>query len=171
MEAEYINKLIGEEFLTWLWFKSEMNNGLFTLEGKTFALYFSGRIVVEGGEGESLEKTICSGEMSDLAEAKQGLKLGKKVTQARLKVEQDNLSWQLNVKAEDFSFSSFKTPKVDLKLEKGETNEGLFLEKMYLLEKCLSFFFCLFKEFISIRFNASWDQEQSQIVTWLNKTD
>lgn len=167
MDLSNVNKLLGEEFLTWLWFKSENQSGLMEINNEAFAVYFSGRVVVEGGEGESLEKTVCSGEMSELAEAKQGLRLGKKVTQAKLKFEQDNLSWQLSVKAEDFSFSGFKTPKIEMKLEEDESDEGRFLEKMYLVEKCVHFFFSLFKQFVELRFSPAWEEEQRKIREWI----
>ncbi|KUJ95415.1 MAG: hypothetical protein PWR24_1827 [Desulfonauticus sp.] len=169
MDKANIAKSLGEEFLTWLWFKSEEQSGLFTLEGESFALYFSGKVVVEGGEGESLEKTICSGEMSELAEAKQGLKRGKKVTQAKLRFEQDSFTWQMQVKGEDFSFSQLKTPKIEMRLEEGEGDEGRFLEKMYLIEKCLGFFWELYKEFLELRFSERWKEEKNKISNWIAK--
>jgi len=167
VNLDQINRLLGEEFLTWLWFKSEEQNGLLEVEGETFALYFTGRVVVEGGEGEAMEKTVCSGEMSELIEAKKGLQLGKKVTQARIRLEQDSLSWQFNVKAEDFSLQSLKTPKIEMKVEQSDELEGRFLEKMYLIDKCVKVFLGLYAQFLELRFGPGWMEEVGKIRTWV----
>ena len=92
--TEYLGQttdfLLGQEFLTWLWHKSESRDGLFKdKNGREFALFMEQRIVVQGGEGESLETATVSGPMSELREARLGLSTGKKVTRALIRIERD----------------------------------------------------------------------------------
>ncbi len=97
------------------------------------------RVAVQGGEGESKETAVVSGPMAEMREAKIGLRTGKKVHQAKVRLEQDENAWQVQLSASDFTLSGLKTPKVDMKLEEGEDPDARFLEKMYLVEKSLEF--------------------------------
>ncbi|HDQ39866.1 MAG TPA: hypothetical protein ENN39_02395 [Desulfonatronum sp.] len=162
--------IIGQDYLTWLWFRSEQNNGQWqTVEGAPFGLAFEGRVMVQSGEGESLETAVCSGPGAELHEARTGLVRGKKVQQAKLRLEEDGHEWRVTVKAEDFSLSGFKTPKVDFHLEEGQDPDGPFLEKMYLLERALFFFDQLFLRFLKLRFSSDWDKELQALRSWLDR--
>lgn len=162
------NLIIGQDFLTWLWFRSEQDRGQWrTQDGTPFGLTFEGRVMVQSGEGESLETTICSGPGAELPEARTGLARGKKVQQAKLRLEEDGQEWRVTVKAEDFSLGGFKTPKVEFRLEEGQDPDGPFLEKMYLLERALSFFDLLFLQFVKLRFSSGWNDELQAMRRWL----
>ncbi|GAB6058071.1 hypothetical protein [Desulfonatronum parangueonense] len=159
---------LGQEFLTWAWFRSVRNNGQWqTMDGVAFGLIFEGRVMVQSGEGEYLESAICSGPGGELHEAKTGLARGKKVHQAKLRMDEDGQGWQVTVKAEDFSTGGFKTPKVEFKLEEGQDPDGPFLEKMYLLERGLFFFDQMFLQFLKLRFSPEWSQELNAIRKWV----
>ena len=159
---------LGQEFLTWIWFRSERNNGQWqTTDNAPFGLQFEGRVMVQSGEGEYLESAVCSGPGADLPEAKNGLLRGKKVHQAKLRMEEDGHGWQVTLKAEDFSTAGFKTPKVEFRLEEGQDPDGPFLEKMYLLERALSFFDQLFLRFLKLRFSPEWNRELDAIRKWV----
>ena len=73
--------VLGQEFLTWLWFRSETQPmGFKDKEGVPFSMNLEQRIVVQGGEGDSLETASVSGSLSQLREVRLGLRTGKKVT-------------------------------------------------------------------------------------------
>lgn len=166
--AEEQGTILGRDFLTWLWFKSEQQNGVFkSAQGEDFALYLEQKIVVEGGEGESLEKAVCTGIMSELREAKLGLRTGKKVVQAKVKVEQDSNEWIMEVDASRFAFSGLKTPKVDTKLEEGDDPDSILLEKIFLVEKGIGFVDELFTGFVRKRFSIHWQGEVDAFRKWL----
>ena len=167
-KAETLAPFIGRDFLTWLWYFSEVKNGVFhTKDAEAFAVFLEQRITVLGGEGTSLDTAVSSGPMSELREAKLGLQIGKKVNQARIRIEQDEHAWQMQLKAEDFSLTSLKTPKVEMKLEEGEDPDARFLEKMYLIEKSLQVLDELFAHFLAIRLSADWSRELSAMKTWI----
>ncbi len=60
--------VLGREFLTWLWFKSEERDGAVALDKKEeVELEFIRRIVLEGGEGSHAETVVCHGLNAELA--------------------------------------------------------------------------------------------------------
>ncbi len=159
---------LGEDFLTWLWFRSEKDNSVFVNEiGEEFYITFEDKIVVAGGEGEFKERTISSGKNSSFKEARFGLRSGKKVVQAKLKIEYGGEEWMFQVKAEDFSFSLFKTPKLSKESMDSEDPEALFFEKLFLIDKALSFFDSLFFKFLTLRNDAIWYEEREEIKKWI----
>lgn len=174
MEDAYLGQakdiVLGQDFLTWLWYKSEAKAGMFTMpNGESFAMYVEQRISVQGGEGDTKETTSVSGPTSELKEAKIGLAMGKKVTKAQIHVDVDSDSWQFTLKAEDFSFNGFKTPKVDTKRDEDDDPDAILLEKIYLLERGLSFIDHMFFEFLKIRLSSEWENERMAVGVWLNK--
>ena len=159
--------ILGQEFLTWLWYRSETHNIFKDLEGNDFSVIMEKRIVVQGGEGELIETASVSGAMSELREARLGLTTGKKVTRALIRLEQEPESWSFTLRAEDFSLGSFKTPKVDTSNEKEDDAESMFFEKIFLLDKGLGFFDLLYKAFIELRIDAGWKDEVKRIQSWM----
>jgi hypothetical protein len=162
-----LDETLGQDFLTWLWYRSEVANTLKDEKGEDFAFFMEQRIVVQGGDGEMKETASVNGVMSELREARLGLTIGKKVTRALLRLEQEPESWQLVLKAEDFSLGSFKTPKIEASAEKDDDPEAVFFEKVYLLEKGIAFFDALYKEFLRLRLGKDWAKEIRAAQEWL----
>ena len=161
------DNVLGQDFLTWLWGRSELNNGLFrTRQAEEYVLVVEKRIAVQAGEGDSLETATVSGVMSSLREARLGLATGKKVSRALLRLEHGPETWQFTLKASDFSINSLKTPTVD-KNAQPDDPDGLFLEKMYLLERCLYFLDETYAAFLAIRLSDQWPAEVAAIRQWL----
>mgnify|MGYP000385528668 FL=1 len=166
--AATLDPYLGQDFLTWLWFKSEKSSGMFrSASGEDFALYMEQRIAVQGGEGDMVETAVCSGPQAEMREARLGLTTGKKVNQARVRLEQDANAWQFQLKAEDFTFGSLKTPKVDMKQEEGDDPDGPFLEKIYLIEKALDFLDGLYLQFLRVRLSPQWREETQALRPWI----
>lgn len=166
--AETVSLLLGQEFLTWLWFASETSNGLFrTREGEAFSVTVEQKVSVQGGEGEARETAVCSGPMAELREARMGLRNGKKVNKAKVRVERDEVSWQVLLDAANFTLQGLKTPKVEMKLEEGEDPDGCTLEKIYLLEKCMDYLDLVYARFLDLRFSPRWKEETEHLRRWL----
>ena len=147
--------VLGQEFLTWLWFRSETQPmGFKDKEGVPFSMNLEQRIVVQGGEGDSLETASVSGSLSQLREVRLGLRT-------------EELAWQTTIKAEDFSLGSFKTPKVER--EEDDDPDAAFLEKMYLMELCLGLFDACYKQFLDIRLSSLWDKEVQDMSAWMSQ--
>ena len=169
--GENTDLILGQEFLTWLWFRSETGN-VFRMEGaehkgEPFTVAMEQRIVVRGGEGENQETATVVGSFSPLREARLGLLTGKQVVRCLVRLEKDGMDWQVSLKAEDFSINSLRTPKVT-RDDGDEDPEGLFLEKMYLIDLVLDMLDEMFRQFLVLRLDsAAWNREASAVAQWM----
>jgi len=169
--GENTDLILGQEFLTWLWFRSETGN-VFRMEGpehngEPFTVAMEQRIVVRGGEGENQETATVVGSFSPLREARLGLLTGKQVVRCLVRLEKDGMDWQVTLKAEDFSINSLRTPKVT-RDDGDEDPDAIFLEKMYLLDLGLDMLDEMFRQFLTLRLSpADWQKEAAAVTQWM----
>ncbi len=165
-------RFIGQEFLTWLWWKSEERGGSVELPGQgDITVVFEKHILLEYGEGESSQKCICSGLQSELKEARTGLVMGKKVEQARIQLAQNDYEWNFTMAAAVMEFRNVKLPKTGPAQEGGdnpEEQEGMILERIFLFEELVRLVQTLFRMFLEVRVSQSWKDELVRIRTWVH---
>ena len=168
--VERENTILGQDFLTWLWYKTDVENVMFALEDKrTFTLQMEQKLSVQGGEGETKATATVSSPAGELSEAKTGLRTGKKVNKAQLLFSMDEDNWLVQVNSTDFGLSGLKTPKIATKDDEGDDPDAKFLEKMFLMEKCLEMLDVVFTQFLTLRMNKNaWEEESASIKLWIN---
>ncbi|NOX25295.1 MAG: hypothetical protein GXP59_04125 [Deltaproteobacteria bacterium] len=163
---------LGQEFLTWLWYKSEERGGAVELPGiGDLTVAFEKHIILEYGDGDSFEKVICQGLQAELREARTGLRMGKKLEQARILLARGEYEWNLTVKASRFEFKSVKVPKTMSDGEESddpEAVEGRILEKIGMYEEILHLVDELFRLYLTVRLSESWGAELDRIRAWIN---
>ncbi|MFG6360054.1 recombination-associated protein RdgC [Taurinivorans muris] len=104
------NRILGEEFLTWLWYRADMNIHFQFVDekaGKEFYVIFENKMSVRGSNGENSLLTSLSGSNNPMDEARLGLGLGKKVNNACIVLSDKDISFIFSLNAKNFSFSSF----------------------------------------------------------------
>ena len=106
---------------------------------------------------------------AQFAEARLGLKSGKRVDRALIRFEQEGETWTVTVKADDFTLNALRPPKIDTRSEEGEDPDAKVLEKMFLIEKCTNFFDALYAQFLAIRLSPGWPGELSDFGEWLRE--
>jgi hypothetical protein len=170
-ETQETASLIGREFLTWLWFKSEERNGRIVLPNKEeVELHFLKRIVLEAGEGEYSQGVVCHGIHAELIEGKEAIRQGKKVKEAGIKLTHDNNEWEFTLKADSFHFQSLRMPAPDWQ-EKQEDPSGSLLERIYLIENAIKTIDSLYESFLQIRFSPQWKEKETKLLAkWLEHT-
>ena len=163
---------LGQEFLTWLWYKSEERGGSIDLPDiGDLTVVFEKHILLESGDGDSFEKVICQGLQAELKEARTALRMGKKLEQARILLGRGEYEWNLTIKASRFEFKSVKTPKTMADSEETDDPdavEGRILEKIGLYEEALHLVDELFRLYLKIRLSASWAEELTKVQNWIN---
>jgi hypothetical protein len=168
--GESTDHVLGQEFLTWLWYRSDTAPGAFTDQnGASFSVSMEQRIVVQGGEGDARETASVSGSSSPLREARFGLGTGKKVSRALVCLEKDGMEFQLNLRAEDFCLGSLRTPKLD-RNDGDDDPDALLLEKIYLMETCAGLLDSLYARFLKVRLSRNWRDEVALLGQWMTKT-
>jgi recombination associated protein RdgC len=162
-------EFLGREFLVWLWFKSDINEGRFSL-GKSgdAELWFDGRVVLQSDQDSGAEKVICLGENSHLREARFALTEHKTITEAMFKLVIGDNEWSFILDSTWMNFKSFKTPKVMQDNE--EDPEGLFYEKFSLIEQALSAIDIIYSSFIKVRLSPEWQAlELPALLKWIRE--
>jgi hypothetical protein len=162
--------MVGREFLTWLWFKSEERNGRILIAGAGEGeVFFIRRLVLESGDGEYAETVVCQGLHADLKEGKEALRQGKKITAARLRVAYENTEWEFTFKADRFHFQSMKLPTLPEDDGDQIDREGQLLERIDLIEKAAGMMDLLFQSFLERRLASDWDGELGRMHRWISK--
>lgn len=156
---------IGREFLTWLWFAADSQNGSLTLsDGRELGLLVEGPLTfMYEGNGAHVT-TLRKGMPETSLEAKSCLLAGKKLTSAKLSMALDDEHiWSFQADADLFAFRGMKTPK-------GESLDALsrFQERMIHLADWRAMWLDLYGQFLDIRTDAAaWRKELKKLRDWV----
>ncbi len=162
-------EFMGREFLTWLWFKSEERDGMFPVApiGEV-GLWLDDRVTLKSDSDEAPETVVCSGENSDLKEARFALAEGKKITQARFRMEIAENEWSFTLESAALNVRSMRPPRVVV--DTREDPEGLFFERVKLLELAISALDGIFFGFVKMRLSDEWEaKEVPAIARWIRE--
>lgn len=166
-------RFLGQEFLTWLWFKSEERGGAINLPGEgDIQVVFEKHLLLEHGEGTSREKVICHGLQAELKEARTGLATGKKIEQARIYLARNDYEWRLSLKGSLLEYRNVKPPKAMSQSEESgdpAAQEGRFLDRIGMLEILTRTIDELFRIFLKTRVSPEWPGELAKIRAWIIK--
>ena len=166
-------RFLGQEFLTWLWYKSDERGGSIYLPSSgDVLLVFEKHLLLEYGEGDSLEKLICQGLQSELQEARTGLSMGKKLEQARILLRRGDYEWKFTLKGSMMEFRSVRLPKTMTQAEEKDdaaAAEGMVLDRIGLFEELIRTVDELFRMFLVLRTGDGWSQELERVRTWIHK--
>jgi hypothetical protein len=166
-------RFLGQEFLTWLWWKSEERGGSILLPDRgDITVTFEKHMLLEYGEGENNERLICSGLQTELQEARTGLLMGKKLEQARIQLVHAEQEWNFTLAAAMMEFRNVRLPKT-AGTESGsvsdpEETEGMILERIYLFEELVRLVNELFYIFLQLRVAEDWPLEREKVRKWVN---
>lgn len=168
-------RFLGQEFLTWLWWKSEERGGSVKLdEGADITVVFEKHMLLESGEGESSEKIICTGLQAELQEARTGLQMGKKLEQARIVLSHNNYEFSFTLAGALMEYRNVRLPKTEAtesdKSDNPEEVEGMILERLYLFEELTRLVNGLFRMFLEIRVSEFWHEELQKIRNWVDNS-
>ncbi len=172
---------LGQEFLTWLWIVSEINGNLLNLKPfgpagperemlpGSVELWFENRLTLESGEGGDKKSVTCQDPEAKWAEAHTGLKRGKKLTRARLKIRTEDKEWGLSLSSDTLTPQAVKFPKTFASGEEEEdTESGLFLERVALMHELMNIVGSLFRQFLDLRLSPDWEMtELPRLNKWL----
>lgn len=165
-------RFVGQEFLTWLWYKSEERGGSIELPGYgDIIVVFEKHMLLEFGEGESNEKCICSGLQTELQEARTGLKMGKKLEQARMQLIKGDYEYNFTLAGALMEFRNVKLPKTagtEHEDDNPESVEGMILERTFLFDELVRTVNDLFRLFLERRIGDQWREELAHIRAWIH---
>jgi len=169
MERVKQTEFLGREFLTWLWFRSEIDEGVFDLEDAgTVEVWFEGKMTLEADGEDQSGRVTCSGVARSLREARFALTRDKKITQATVRLLKGDDEWSFSLDAAWLNLSSMKTPRV--MQDSNEDPDGLFYERMFLMEQPIAVVNSLFAKFILLRVSPEWQNDELPALTaWIRE--
>ena len=98
----------GSDFLTYICFKSDDKAGLFAIQGGSFSLWLDGKIVMGDDEGPPPNTISYSGDGFTSHDLKQAIQSGKKVKEARIRLERGENTWVFTLRGNRFEVSGLK---------------------------------------------------------------
>ncbi len=153
-------KFLGQEFLTWVWYQSDVNSGLIEVPGcGTLEIWFEERLVLETGAGNSRQLVTCQGRDLDLAEARTAVREGKKVSQAKLRLKLDGQEYKMTIKAEGLELSGVQAPKtLEMEEEEQDNLAGRLIDRIAVIKELVRTLDALYARFLSLRLGPDWEE-------------
>lgn len=107
-------EFLGEEFLTWLWFRIETDGGEFDLgRNRTVGVSFDDYIAFAPRDDDETEHTLKKGSPSRCAEAAAALHNGRRLRRAKLILGQGEMVWSVTIDGPTMNLLSVKLPEDD----------------------------------------------------------
>lgn len=168
MENEAMEAAPGREFLTWLWFKAETQNGRLALNaGGELGVLLEGPLTfMHEGNGAHVS-VLKKGKPENSIEAKTCLLGGKKLKEAKITFAQNEQAvWSFGFEADQFLVRGLKLPQGEGQLDA----ISCFQERMIHLEQWREMFLDLFEAFLAVRVDAKkWKKTVADIQTWVKE--
>jgi hypothetical protein len=103
---------LGEEFLTWLWFRWEADGGEFTLPGgRVVGIALDDFLSFAAPSDDETEQTLRRGLPTRTAEARTALRQGRRLRKARMLIAEGSRQWSAVLDAPTLTLNSVKLPE------------------------------------------------------------
>ncbi|MEO6596314.1 MAG: hypothetical protein ABIP94_16315 [Planctomycetota bacterium] len=111
-EGAETHGFVGEEFLTWIWFRWETDGGEFTLPGgRVVGIALDDFLAFSAPSDDETEQTLRRGLPTRTAEARTALRSGRRLKKARLLIAEGSRQWSATLDARTLSLGSVKLPE------------------------------------------------------------
>jgi len=156
-------EFLGEEFLTYLYVHSFLDDGGFSLgDGRKIGVVAEKMVALEGAQGKSDSTVVRSDELSESEEARIALKMGKKVSVGQFLFAIEGQDYRI-VLDKNLCIRSVALPALEA-FDPLEQEVEVF-EKIGLVEDAVQ---SLFLDFLEKRMDQSrWSKEMDEITAWL----
>ena len=159
-------EFLGEEFLTWLWFRLETEGGEFDIgSGRTVAVSLDDLIAFAPSETDETELTLRRGLPSRTREAAAGLRNGLRVRRARLIVALGSQQWQLTLDGGRMCLTGVRLPEDDPEASDAAERSRERAANFLLLQEIVA---QLYREFLRIRLRPDYlRRDAERQATWM----
>jgi hypothetical protein len=144
---------LANEFVLWLWFKTEHDFGSFNLPDGPIDLWFDDKLTFLAQEEKKVVSAFNGGAPSTTPEAKLSILSGKMITEARLGMRRGDSEWSfiLRIRGGDLQLHGLKIPAV---VKEGA--EEMIYERMFLIDTVNRSLSALFEIFFRDRSGETW---------------
>jgi hypothetical protein len=171
------NRWLGWDFLEWVLYRTMKSSSEYAVSrpgplprGAGFTAFIDERLVLLREEEDSPQKVTVLGPQSGYGEALAGLASGKRISEATLHFQVEELRWSATLRGERFHLASFKAPAVtvekDNRTDAADEKEAVFYERMLLIEQGIQLLHSLYGEFLTGRLGGNWKRTAGKIKDW-----
>jgi hypothetical protein len=157
-QAFHEGRVLGYEFLTWVWYFTERSDGILTLNDGRRALVALGERLVLSRPDDSRERLTLSAQHRALPEARTALQQGKWVEEAQIFLKVGDNEYTLTLDSSLWALRGVKTPK-QLRDFDSEDDDAQFLERMYFLEEISLALNSLYRGFLAGRLQRGYETD------------
>jgi len=120
-------RFLGEEFLLWLWMRSQTDSGGSGEEGDGSACFVDDAIQLVSERGEVKEISLRKGSPSESREAFEALSRGMRPARMKLRILSGDLEWVFTLNAATLDMGTLKLPPSTGKAPHERLHDRLFL--------------------------------------------
>ena len=165
---EQSRQCLGRDFLTYLCYKSDDQAGAFEPEepSQAFSLWLDGKIVLEDDRDVPPNSVAYSGDDFTNQDVKQAIRSGKKVREARFRIEKAENTWCFTLRADRLDVSGLK-----LDMPPSEDSDGQFFARIISIEALNDLIDALYKMFTAEFCSDTWKASGARrFQKWLQKS-
>lgn len=157
---------LAREFLTWLWFRCEVEGGEFELNGTPLAMVVEDALALSTLEPDGTRVTVRGGTPTERPEAANALALGLLLRKARLLLAQGEREWHFSLDGDTLDVTGVKVPEPSEE-DKDEEEDPL-VAKLEAGEQLKEWMDGLFRQFLELRLTDDWERiEIPRLSGWL----
>ena len=157
---------LGEEFLLWLWFQSEVHGGEFVCcDHGLVGIAFDDLLVFARNHDDETQQTMRRGAPTVVAESRSALRTGHRLAKARLLVAVGARQWSLVLDGTHMTFSGVRLEadpdECETHHDRNTARAASWLDLLDMIE-------LLFEQFLQLRLAADWmTTEARAMATWM----
>ncbi len=160
---------IGNEFLLWLWYHTDVESDTIKLVDKSeVTLMLARTLTLECPRGQTGHETISSEGPSQLPEAKRAIQSGKLPRKVGLTLVRHSEQYELTLHAETLAVSSAKLPPPDESISEARAKLD---ERASQIRNLIETLDLLYDAFGQKRFGKDWDKELAGMQKWLKREE
>lgn len=158
---------LGNEFLIWLWFKTETDDETFPLSDKSdVAVMLAQSLVLECPLAQYGKETITSDGPTRLPEARRAIQSGKLPRKVGMILVRHSHQYELVLHAESLAITGARLPAPE-----SDEDRARLEERVDQLRHLLETLDLLYEAFILERARDQWTKELARMQQWLQETD
>ncbi len=154
---------LGEEFLTWLWFRSQTEGAFDLPGGDPVRIEMSDPLVFRGAEDQDAQQVTLKGERSAQSpEAFAALRAGKRLVKCRIVLRRHDEVWPCALKSDALGASGLGLP-----VPKGVPMPDGLIMRGEKVEEFSQMYFALYEMFLDLRLHeGKWKKVTKAIHDW-----
>ncbi len=152
---------LGPEFLTWLWWRAEVDPCFRHDDGTEVFIHFDEHLEFRGERAAARRTVLRAGMPGASMEARAALRSGKSLVAARILMARDEDEMRFTLRAENMGISGLKLPAPE-----GETREDRLLACLDAQDQFVEDLDLCLATFLRVRCTEAWDAELERVRAW-----